>query len=101
MIVAFDPGRNIGVAFVGSDGSLRQRAIIDATRVDTVAIPDDATVVVGNGTGGAALATRLRASGRAVVLVEERSTTLEARELYFRDHPPRGWQRLVPVGMRS
>jgi len=34
-------------------------------------------------------------------VVGEKSTTLEARNLYFRDHPASWWQRLVPVGMRS
>lgn len=33
-------------------------------------------------------------------LASERNTTLQARELYFRHHPPRGWRRLLPKGMR-
>lgn len=33
-------------------------------------------------------------------LVPERNTTLQARALYFAHHPPRGWRRLLPKGMR-
>lgn len=101
MIVAFDPGRNIGVAYVDSAGELVRRAIVDASQLESLAVPHEATVLVGDGTGGAALAQRLRAVGLTVEMVEEASTTLEAQALYFRDNPPRGWQRLLPIGMRS
>ncbi|MFN4032803.1 MAG: hypothetical protein ACK4ME_04165 [Fimbriimonadales bacterium] len=33
-------------------------------------------------------------------LAPERHTTLRARELYYAHHPPRGWRRLLPKGMR-
>jgi hypothetical protein len=32
--------------------------------------------------------------------VAEKLSTLEGRELYWQDHPPRGLQRLLPRGMR-
>jgi RNase H-fold protein (predicted Holliday junction resolvase) len=35
-----------------------------------------------------------------VTYVDERETTLRARSLYFADHPPRGWRRLIPLGMQ-
>jgi len=35
-----------------------------------------------------------------IALVPEAFTTLIARALYAKDHPPRGLQRLVPAGMR-
>ena len=35
-----------------------------------------------------------------VHLIDERETTLRARALYFADHPPRGWRRLIPLGMQ-
>ncbi|MDR2779856.1 MAG: endonuclease, partial [Synergistaceae bacterium] len=34
------------------------------------------------------------------VVADERMTTLEARELYWRIHPPRGLSRLIPVSLR-
>jgi RNase H-fold protein (predicted Holliday junction resolvase) len=40
-----------------------------------------------------------RALGLPVELVDERETSLLARARFFRDHPPRGWRRIVPRGM--
>jgi len=101
VIVAFDPGRNIGVAFVTPTGALEWRSIVDSRALRDLTLPAGATVVVGDGTGSAALIGELTAMGLKPEVVVERSTTLEARSLYFRDHPPRGWQRLLPSGMRS
>jgi hypothetical protein len=36
----------------------------------------------------------------AVCLAEEAETTLVARRRYFRDHPPRGWRRLLPLSLQ-
>jgi hypothetical protein len=33
-------------------------------------------------------------------LVDEAGTTLAARQRYWQLEPPRGWQRLLPKGMR-
>ncbi|MFO7546859.1 MAG: hypothetical protein R6W77_15300 [Trueperaceae bacterium] len=101
MIVAFDPGRNVGVAHVGDDGALLRRAIVTLAAVDRLDVPDGAVVLVGNGTGSRALCARLEARGLLVQTVAEEGTSLEARELYYREHPARGLTRLFPVGMRS
>ena len=39
------------------------------------------------------------ALGIAYAFVDEHETTLRARKRYFADNPPRGWRRLVPIGM--
>ena len=57
-------------------------------------------VVLGNGTGSGAWPARLRQLGLAVELVEERGSTLAARERYWQLLPPRGWRRLLPKGLR-
>lgn len=36
-----------------------------------------------------------------VVLVDERYSSLEARDRYWQLYPPRGWQRLLPQGLRQ
>lgn len=36
-----------------------------------------------------------------VVLVDERYSSLEARDRYWQIHPPRGFQRLLPQGLRQ
>ncbi|HET8984574.1 MAG TPA: hypothetical protein VFN03_02335 [Trueperaceae bacterium] len=101
MIVAFDPGRNIGVAFVSGSGRLQRHLIVDAAALRSLDLQPGATILVGDGTGSREVVSALVALGLEPELVGETATTLEARSLYFRDNPPRGWQRLLPVGMRS
>ena len=69
----------------------RLREVLTATPVSVAAI--------GRGTNVAAVVAVATALGLRVELVDERETTLRARARYFRDHPPRGWRRLVPRGM--
>lgn len=101
MIIAFDPGRNIGVAYVSEAGELLQRAIVDLGAVKSLELPAEATLVIGNGTGSRALQDVFERLGRAYALVPERDTSLEGRELYFRHHPPKGLTRLWPKGLRA
>lgn len=36
-----------------------------------------------------------------IVMVDERYSSLEARDRYWQLHPPKGWQRLLPQGLRQ
>ncbi len=56
---------------------------------------------MGAGTGSRDVISALRTLSGLPPLetVEEAGTTLEARRRYFRDHPPRGWRRLVPLSL--
>lgn len=101
VILALDPGFNLGAAWVRPDGSLERLALLRAEDADRVELPARGPVLVGDGTGSGELVARLRARGATPLVVDERDTTLIARELYFRDHPPRGLQRLLPPGLRS
>lgn len=99
-IAAFDPGRNIGFAMLDDAGRLLEQAILDEEGVRLLEVDADA-VVVGSGTGSDDLVALLRAKGVTPTVVDETNTTLAARRHYFRDHPPRGLQRLLPEGMRA
>jgi hypothetical protein len=59
--------------------------------------------VVGNGTGSREMAQRVSAAVRPleVVLVQEHRTSELARARYLAEHPPRGWRRLIPRGLRT
>lgn len=57
-------------------------------------------IVVGKGTNASALCEDLWVLQRPIQLVDERETTLQARRLYFEEHPPAGWRRLIPIGMQ-
>lgn len=57
-------------------------------------------VVLGDGTGSSDWPDRLRQLGMAVVMVDERGSTLAARQRYWELIPARHWQRLLPHGLR-
>jgi len=99
MVVALDPGRNLGVAFVDGVGQLVYRNVISLDALETLPIPNGATVVVGNGTGSRRVQAALRARALSFAVVDETGSSLEGRALYFRDHPPRGLMRLLPRGL--
>jgi RNase H-fold protein (predicted Holliday junction resolvase) len=57
-------------------------------------------VALGGGTNAAVLQERLGGLGVPVHVIDETDTTYRARPLYFADHPPRGWRRLLPLGLQ-
>jgi hypothetical protein len=59
-----------------------------------------ALAVIGDGTGSAAWRLRLEPL-MEVIVVDERGTTLAARRRYWQLHPPRGWRRWLPEGLRQ
>lgn len=101
LLVAFDPGRNIGVAFVTSAGELGFHRVLTLAQLGALSLPAGVTILVGDGTGSAKVQDVLRRRGFSYEVVDERGSSLAARSLYFRDHPPKGWQRLLPPGLRT
>ncbi len=105
-VLGIDPGtRKAGFAIVDGGGAVIDRGIeaIDEllARAKVLVVRHDvATIALGQGTNASALSTVLASLGVPVRLVDERETTLRARSLYFADNPPRGWRRLIPLGMQ-
>lgn len=56
-------------------------------------------IVVGSGTGSAAVVRCLEARSMPFVVVDEAFSTLRGRELYWRLHRPRGLLRWLPRGL--
>ena len=100
-IVALDPGRNIGVAFVSADGALGFHDVLDLVQLKALEFPPTATVLVGDGTGSDTVKNLLTGRGIKFEVVDEWGSSLTARNLYFRDRPPRGLQRFLPQGLRT
>lgn len=105
-ILGIDPGtRKAGYAVLASDASVLEigietvEALLDRAR-RLVKEHEITAVALGTGTNAGALGDQLATLGVPVQLVDERETTLRARALYFADHPPRGWRRLLPLGMQ-
>jgi len=105
-ILGVDPGtRKVGFAVVDDQGrphDLGIEPIADfAARVRLLTEQwAFAAIAVGTGTNAKTLGRELAGLGIPVTYVDERETTLRARSLYFADHPPRGWRRLIPLGMQ-
>ena len=100
-VLAVDPGREkCGIAVCRSGEVLAHRVVPTDALADVVqgwvAAYRVEAIVVGNSTGAVDARRRLAGCAVPVVGADERGTTLLARARYFRDHPPRGWRRLIP-----
>ena len=100
-IAAFDPGRNVGYALVDDAGRLIEKRVLNERDVSTLTLPEGCIVLLGDGTGRDALHATLQRAGHEVTLVDERGTSLAGRALWREHEPARGWQRLLPSGLRS
>ncbi len=110
-VIAVDPGRDkCGIAVVGRSSGAKWKSVVPADRMGEVvaglAVQHAVdTVVLGDRTGrkdAMAVLAALRPGGRTldIKLVDEHRSTDEARARYWRDHPPRGLAKLVPVTLR-
>lgn len=107
VLIGIDPGRSkCGLAVVYDDGTRRTLAVVPTPEIaDRIEEEVSASVVraicIGHATGSdsivAMCASRWPAIERRVV--DETNTTLEARRLYYIDHPPKGFWRFIPRGL--
>jgi RNase H-fold protein (predicted Holliday junction resolvase) len=109
VILGFDPGRQkCGLAIMGLDRSLYYHEVIPAqaaiTTIEELRQQFPVSIVVmGNQTSANDWKQRLAemADPPRVVLIDERYTSLEARDRYWQMYPPRGLVRLLPQGIRT
>jgi hypothetical protein len=105
LLLVIDPGRDkCGLALVDGRGRPLRRAVVPTAAAATAAAewraehgPDH--LLLGAGTGSGLLRASLAALALPVEIAPESSTTLQARSLYFADHPPRGLRRFLPRGL--
>lgn len=109
VILGFDPGRyKCGLALMGLDRNLYHRAVVEASSVMSTVEQlrqqyPISLIVMGDQTTASEWQTQLAAMSQPirVVLVDERYSSLEARDRYWEMNPPQGWQRLLPLGLRQ
>lgn len=105
-VLGVDPGRDkAGFALLDAAGGVIEAGVLPVERLavhlnSLLAGRSVTAVALGRGTNSAALAAGLRDLGVPIHLVDEYETSRRARELYFRDHPPRGWRRFIPAGLQ-
>ncbi|MEA2088213.1 MAG: Holliday junction resolvase RuvX [Candidatus Caldatribacteriota bacterium] len=108
IIIAIDPGtKKCGYAVVDSNLSILQREVISTEKIagtieDSLNIYKINKIILGNGTNYKNIEKRLKNSfpQLKIILIEEEFSTLEAREKYFKAHPPRGIFKLIPLSLR-
>lgn len=100
LIIALDPGRNIGCARVTGSGELLGQQVLNLEQLAQQEFPPAATILVGDGTGSRQLLQLLHERGLQPVTVDERETSLQARQLYWQHNPAGGLLRFVPLNLR-
>jgi RNase H-fold protein (predicted Holliday junction resolvase) len=110
VILGFDPGRHkCGLAVLGVDRTLYYHQVVTAAQaIATVQTLQQqfpiSLLVMGDQTSAQQWQDRLKAElsdSLRIVLVDERYSSLEARQRYWQMNPPKGLTSLIPEGMRS
>lgn len=110
MILGFDPGRDkCGLAVMGKERQLLYHQVVPSQ--DAIATIQQLcqqfvieTLVMGDQTTAKSWKQKISRDIPAnvpIVLVDERYSSLEARDRYWQMYPPKGIQRLIPQGLRE
>lgn len=108
-LLGFDPGRDkCGLAVVGLDRTLHYHQVVPAGDVAATikklrADYSISSIVMGDQTGAKQWKQTLEAMPNAlrITLVDERYSSLEARDRYWEMFPPTGLVKLLPQSLRS
>ena len=112
-VLAIDPGSSkCGMAVVHRSPSGRMtpvwRAVVATNDLtDKVKkVLDEHTftmIIVGSGTKSKEIVNGIREAmpSIGILVVDERDTTIKARERYWEHNPRRGWRRLLPATLQS
>lgn len=109
MILGFDPGRDkCGVAVMDDNHQILYHEVVPSeTAIATLQSLCQQfslqLLVMGNQTTSKQWKQQLQAQlspSLPIVMVDERNSSLEARDRYWQMYPPQGLTRLIPQGMR-
>lgn len=108
VIVSVDPGREkCGIAVVDSSGSILKRKV-----VPTISVIDDLLeltekysadkILIGSGTFSKTIKKKIIDSMPSIniAVVDETHSTEIARKLYFKEYPPKGIFKIIPLGLQ-
>ena len=105
--LGIDPGRSkTGLALVDEAGKILALHIaptvdIEAELRSFAGNEELSAIIMGNGTNNKAIGKAVQKvfPDAQLNLVGEAHSTEEARSLYWQENPPRGWRRLMPLGL--
>lgn len=106
-VIGVDPGSNkAGYALLEASGAVVVAGIEPIDRLqeclgDLLSRHPAGAIALGRGTNSRTVRAGLEGLGLPIHWVDEYETTRQARTLYFQEHPPRGWRRLIPVGLQQ
>ena len=109
MILGFDPGRDkCGVAVIGKDRQLLYHQVVVSE--EAIAAIESLCqqfsielLVMGDQTTAKSWKRKIEPhlpTSVPIVMVDERNSSLQARDRYWQMYPPKGLARLIPQGMR-
>ncbi|MEG4505246.1 pre-16S rRNA-processing nuclease YqgF [Microcoleus sp. F6_B4] len=110
MILGFDPGKDkCGIAVMGRDQKVCYHQVVQSeSAISTIQSLCEQfsieSLVLGDQTTSKSWKQKLTQSlspALKIVQVDERYSSLEARERYWQMYPPTGLSRLIPEGMRT
>lgn len=110
VILGLDPGRQkCGLAIMGLDRVLYYHQVVSAPEaIATIQTLRQqfpvSLLVMGNQTSAKDWKQKLESElsePLRIILVDERYSSLEARDRYWQMYPPRGMKRLLPQGIRT
>lgn len=110
-IISIDPGREkCGIAVVHKEKGVLKQAVIDTINLITTVEQltsnyNISTIIMGDGTSSKETRKNLEKINNneqhlTLVLVDEYRTTDAGRLRYWRENPPKGLKRLIPVTMQ-
>lgn len=108
-LAALDPGRDkCGFAVLSQDGKVLFQKVIATEELEKEILGQRNkfhfdTLVMGNGTTSKAAKSRIENAfeGLTIKVVNEYKTTEMARSEYFKENPPKGWRRFIPITMQT
>jgi RNase H-fold protein (predicted Holliday junction resolvase) len=105
-VLGIDPGQNkAGFALLEHSGAVLAAGVEPIERLqgcvgELLARHRIEAIALGRGTNARGVRAALEGFGLPIHWVDEYETSRGARSLYFTEHPPRGWRRLVPLGLQ-
>lgn len=112
-VLSIDPGTSkCGMALVTRTSTnkleLLWRDIVPTESVvvkihEAYAVKEFQLVILGNSTGSKVVKSAIREGlpSLGLLLIDERDTTMQARERYWEHHPRRGWRKFLPATLQN
>jgi RNase H-fold protein (predicted Holliday junction resolvase) len=110
LIIGIDPGRDkCGLVLVKEENQIVVQTVVETNDlINRIKELDNDynidRIIIGDGTLSSEIVERIRINYNSEVKIEvidETGSTLEARELYWQENPPKNWRRLIPISFQT